>query len=124
MEVKSIITRPSGAHQLPDNGFYEISGLAWSGRGPIARVEVSADGGLTWADAHIEGPALDKCFTRFTIPWQWSGKPAILLSRATDVLGNVQPTRAEWKARYAAYTFNHYNAWSVTAAGEVRNVNI
>jgi len=127
MEVKSVITRPSGGHQLPDNGFYEVSGLAWSGRGRVARVEVSADGGMTWADAHLEGPVMDKCFTRFTIPWEWKGKSALLLSRATDEHGNVQPTRAAWKAKYAAYTFNHYNAinaWEVTPSGEVRNVYV
>lgn len=124
MDVKSVITSPSGEQQLPANGIYEITGLAWSGRGMIKRVEVSADGGKTWADATLEGPVMNKSFTRFTIPWKWSGRNAILLSRATDEFGNVQPTRTAWKARYADFTFNHYNAinaWHVSSDGKVSN---
>ena len=45
MEAKSVITFPSGGQQLPGPGFYEITGLAWSGRGLVRRVEVSTDGG-------------------------------------------------------------------------------
>jgi len=127
MEVKSLITRPSGDHQLPDNGYYEISGLAWSGRGKIVKVEVSADSGKSWVPAHLEGPAMDKCFTRFTMPWSWQGREAVLLSRATDEHGNVQPTRSQWKSRFAEFTFNHYNAinaWHVSSQGVVSNVYI
>lgn len=126
MAVKSVITHPSGLQQLPEvKGFYEISGLAWSGQGRIARVEVSADGGRTWADAQLHGPVLDKAFTRFSIPWQWLGKRAVLMSRATDEQGHTQPTRDAWKARYAAHSFNHYNAiqpWRVGRDGRVENI--
>jgi sulfane dehydrogenase subunit SoxC len=45
MEPKSVITFPSGGHRVPARGFYEITGLAWSGRSAIHSVEVSADGG-------------------------------------------------------------------------------
>lgn len=124
MDVKSVITSPSGEQQLPVNGIYEIAGLAWSGRGRVKRVEVSADAGKTWADATLEGPVMNKSFVRFTIPWRWRGNNAVLLSRATDEFGNVQPTRAEWKAKNADYTFNHYNAinaWHVSSAGKVSN---
>lgn len=125
MEVKSVITHPSGQQVLPQaQGFYEISGLAWSGRGRIAKVEVSADGGETWALAHLHGPVLDRAFTRFSIPWQWTGKKTVLMSRATDALGHVQPTRSAWKSRYAAHSFNHYNAiqaWQVGRDGKVEN---
>ena len=127
MEVKSIITHPSGTQKLPDKGLYEISGLAWSGRGKIQAVDVSADGGKTWAPATLQGPVLSKGFTRFTIPWQWNGKPAHLISRARDEYGNTQPTRDEWKSRFASYTFNHYNAmqaWEVTGDGSVNNAYI
>jgi sulfane dehydrogenase subunit SoxC len=126
MEVKSLITHPSGRHQLKEPfGYQEISGLAWSGRGRITRVEVSVDGGRGWADARLEGPVLPKAFTRFSLPWRWDGRPATLMSRAHDEQGRVQPTRAAWKARYAAHAFNHYNAiqaWRVHKDGRVENV--
>ena len=125
MEVKSVITHPSGQQVLPQaQGFYEVSGLAWSGRGRIAKVEVSADDGKTWALAHLHGPVLDRAFTRFSIPWQWQGKKTVLMSRATDERGHVQPTRSAWKSRYAAHSFNHYNAiqsWQVGKDGRVEN---
>ena len=127
MDVKSVITHPSGRQQLPEPGLYEVSGLAWSGLGTIAEVQVSADGGKTWARASLSQPVLDKSLTRFTIPWQWDGQRTALLSRAVDSTGRVQPTRASWKARYAAHSFNHYNAvqaWEVRADGRVANVYV
>src|SRR5882762_408079 len=93
-EVKSFITRPSPGLALKGPGFYEISGLAYSGNGPINKVEVSADGGKSWALAALDAPVLSKSFTRFRMPWNWNGQPAVLQSRATDEAGNVQPTRA------------------------------
>lgn len=126
MGVKSVITHPSGQQQLSTpNGYYEVSGLAWSGSGKVRQVEVSADGGKTWALAKLHGPVLDKSFTRFSIPWHWSGRPATLMSRATDDRGHVQPTREVWKKRYAAHSFNHYNAiqcWHINRHGRVENV--
>ncbi len=125
MDVKSVITHPSGRQLLPEpNGFYELGGLAWSGHGRIVRVEVSADAGRSWADAALHGPTLPKAFTRFTIPWQWDGKATTLMSRATDEHGRTQPTRATWKKRYAAHAFNHYHAvqaWRVHKDGRVEN---
>lgn len=125
MEVKSVITHPSGQQQLPElKGFYEVSGLAWSGKGRIAKVEVSADNGRSWAAAQLHGPVLDKALTRFSIPWQWTGAATTLLSRASDEHGNSQPTRSEWRSRYAAHSFNHYNAiqaWRVRRDGAVEN---
>lgn len=124
MEVKSVITKPSGQQQLPETGFYEISGLAWSGRGKIKTVEVSADAGKTWAEAYLEGPVMNKSLTRFTIPWGWNGQVANLVSRAIDEFGNVQPTRDEWVSRYARFSHGHYNAinaWHVSKEGKVSN---
>ena len=125
MDVKSVITHPSGLQSLPQaKGFYEISGLAWSGYGRVAKVEVSADGGATWAAAHLHGPVLDRAFTRFTISWQWDGKKTTLMSRATDEHGRTQPRRSDWKRKYAMQSFNHYNAvqaWRVGADGRVEN---
>ena len=95
MEVKSFITRPSPGMSVNGPGFYEISGLAWSGHGRIAKVEVSADGGKSWGMAALQAPVLSKALTRFRMPWQWDGRPVVLQSRATDEAGNVQPTRAK-----------------------------
>ncbi|MCP5382090.1 MAG: sulfite dehydrogenase, partial [Kordiimonadaceae bacterium] len=99
--------------------------LAWSGRGKIAKVEVSADGGKTWAEAALEGPIYDKMLTRFRIPWMWDGTPAILQSRATDEAGRLQPTREELLAARGKDAFYHYHAihsWSVNAMGAIRHV--
>jgi len=126
MDVKSVITSPSGKQMLPEKkGFYEISGLAWSGHGKIKHVDVSVDEGKTWAKAHIDSPILSKSLTRFSIPWHWRGDATTILSRATDEHGNVQPTRSQWRDKYASYTFNHFNAiqaWRISSQGEVENV--
>jgi sulfane dehydrogenase subunit SoxC len=124
METKSVITSPSGGRKLDAHGFYEISGLAWSGRGKITRVEVSADGGASWADAALQEPILPKCLTRFRSPWRWSGAPAVLSSRATDESGAVQPTRETLLKERDARSYYHYNAiqsWKVAASGDVTN---
>jgi sulfane dehydrogenase subunit SoxC len=124
MDVKSVITHPSGGQTLRKSGFYEIAGLAWSGHGKLSRVEVSADAGRSWAKADLSGPILSKSLTRFTIPWRWDGKPTTILSRATDEVGRVQPARTEWKSRYKDHSFNHYNAiqaWRVDREGMLRN---
>src|SRR5579864_5218534 len=92
---KSVITFPSGSQQLPGKGFYEISGLAWSGAGAIRSVEISTDGGQNWKDAEIRGTAYPMAHTRFGFHWNWDGKECVLQSRCTDELGTVQPTRAQ-----------------------------
>ena len=124
MGVKSVVTHPSGKMTLPGPGTYEVTGIAWSGHGSIARVEISADGGASWADAALEGPALSKCACRFRIPWVWDGNPATLMSRATDSVGNIQPTRAAFSKRYGTSNMYHFNgvlAWNVSADGVVKN---
>lgn len=125
MGVKSVITHPSGTMSLSGPGLYEVSGLAWSGTGPVSKVEVSADGGSTWTDADLQPPVLSKALTRFSIPWRWDGGATVLMSRAHDAAGHVQPTRTEWKKRYAPANVNHNNAiqaWRVTEGGAVENV--
>lgn len=120
MDVKSLITRPSGGMRLVSPGLHELSGLAWSGRGRIARVEVSADGGASWAEAALSDPVLPQCFTRFRLPWQWNGARCVLQSRATDETGAVQPTRAALVGARGRRGYFHYNAivsWQVDADG-------
>jgi sulfane dehydrogenase subunit SoxC len=124
MDVKSLITRPSPGLTLPRPGLYEVSGLAWSGSGAIAKVEVSADGGQTWAEAALTAPVLPRALTRFRFPWKWNGAPAVMKSRATDSTGDVQPTRDRLVAEHGTNVLYHYNAiqaWSIAANGEVKN---
>src|SRR3546814_14393880 len=89
-ESKSVITSPSGGQALLDKGFYNVSGLAWSGRGGIKQVDVSFDGGKNWKTARLETPVLDKCLTRFNLAWVWDGSTALRTSRALDSTGFVQ----------------------------------
>ena len=127
MGVKSLITSPSPGLRLGPAGVYQVSGIAWSGGGRIRRVEVSADGGRSWADAALDEHVLPKCLTRFRSPWRWNGGPAVLMSRAIDESGSVQPTRAavlEGRASNSIYHFNGIQAWEVGADGGVRNVYV
>ena len=125
MDVKSVITRPSPGLAMQGAGLYEVSGIAWSGNGTIVKVEVSADGGQTWAEAMLSAPVLPRALTRFRIPWKWQGAPTILKSRATDSIGEVQPTREKLVAEHGNNVIFHYHAiqaWSVSESGEVKNV--
>jgi sulfane dehydrogenase subunit SoxC len=125
MDAKSLITEPVFPDKLTTQGWHEIRGLAWSGRGRITRVEVSTDGGRTWHQATLDEPVLPKCHTRFRHPWQWNGGEATLMSRATDETGYVQPTTEELMAvrgPYTQYHFNNIRAWRVGADGVVRLV--
>ena len=104
---------------------YEIRGLAWSGRGRIAKVEVSADGGASWAEAHLQEPVMSRCFTRFRMPWKWNGKAAVLKSRATDETGYVQPERDVLVKERGREGYFHYNAivcWAIDEDGSIRHV--
>jgi len=133
-EVKSFVTHPSPGLTLKGPGFYEISGLAYSGNGRISRVMVSADGGKSWAQAALQDPVLSKALTRFRMPWRWDGQPVVLQSRAWDEAGNVQPTRAQIAAErgeprvnvpVTAFPMGHMNvitSWGIDGKGEVKHV--
>jgi sulfane dehydrogenase subunit SoxC len=134
-EVKSFITKPSFGMSLKQPGYYEISGIAYSGTGRIEKVLVSADGGKSWGEAAVEGPVSPKAFTRFRMPWRWDGQPAVITSRAWDDSGAAQPLRADFVALrgetlkpvtnpYGFYN-QHYNsltAWGIQSSGEIKHV--
>lgn len=125
MGAKSVITSPSGKMTLKRRGVYEISGLAWSGYGTIKAVEVSADGGKSWAQAELQSEPGALRLARFRIPWNWQGQSATLQSRAIDDKGHVQPGRGEAKAGYSMLSIYHYNgvqSWQVSTDGRVKNV--
>ena len=133
-EVKSFITHPSPGLALKGPGYYEISGIAYSGNGRISKVMVSADAGQSWAQAALQAPVLAKAFTRFRMPWRWDGGPAVLQSRAWDEAGNMQPTRAQFVAQRGetqkvpnvlGFPNQHYNSltsWAIDGKGEVKHV--
>ena len=126
-ECKSVITTPSGGQVLLDRGYYNITGLAWSGRGKVARVDVSVDGGRNWRAARLETPVLSKCLTRFNLDWVWDGKPVILQSRASDDTGYVQPSYRQNRAVRGTRSIYHNNSiqsWLVQENGEVKNVQL
>jgi sulfane dehydrogenase subunit SoxC len=125
MEAKSLITHPSPGHALQGPGLYQISGLAWSGRGKIKKVEISADGGSSWAEADLQEPILSKSFTRFRIPWRWNGGKTVLKSRAFDESGYMQPEREKLILERGKNSYFHYNgqvAWSVDTEGRLSHV--
>lgn len=127
MEVKSVVTTPSGGQVLLDKGCQTITGLAWSGRGRIARVDVSVDGGRNWREARLQTPVMSKCLTRFNLDWVWDGSPALVMSRATDETGQIQPNYRELRAVRGTRSIYHNNAiqtWLVQESGEVRNVQL
>ena len=122
MDATSIITAPAYPRKLSGTGWWPVSGLAWTGRGRITRVEVSTDGGNRWTDAELHGPVLPNAHTRFTHMWEWDGRETVLLSRATDETGYVQPTRKELLAIRGPgtdYHFNQIKGWRVQPDGTV-----
>ena len=121
MDARSLITAPAYPRVI-EPGWHEIRGLAWSGRGRITNVEVSVDGGDSWEQAALQGPVLPKAHVRFRHPWNWTGDPAEIMSRATDETGYVQPT---WEALRAArgpntrYHQNPITSWAIADDGQV-----
>jgi sulfane dehydrogenase subunit SoxC len=127
---KSVITSPSGGQQLPGTGFYELRGLAWSGGGRVSRVEVSTDGGESWVDADLRGTPQPMAHTAFSLNWTWDGREALLMSRCTDEIGQVQPTRQQVREYWgvpADQPFsvkgqdNSIQPWRITSDGSVHN---
>jgi sulfane dehydrogenase subunit SoxC len=129
---KSVITRPSAGLAIPGRGYVQITGLAWSGGGKVAKVDVSTDGGRSWKEAKLQTPVHTKAHTRFTFDWAWDGEEAMLLSRCTDEHGEVQLSRAElyknWgiseadlKRPVRTTHFNAMQPWIVSRDGSIHD---
>ena len=126
MEAKSLITRPSAGDTLPGPGLFEMTGLAWSGRGAITKVEITVDGGQSWTTAVLQTPVLPRAHTRFRWSWQWDGRESLLASRCTDETGYVQPSLPELVAVRGVNSNYHNNAiqiWKVASDGKITNGN-
>lgn len=128
MDAKSVITNPSPQAPITHGkGQTVISGVAWSGRGTIPRVDVTIDGGINWHEARMDGPSLDKSMHRFYYEFDWDGSPLLLQSRAHDSTGYVQPTKDQLRAVRGTNSIYHNNGiqtWSVDANGVAENVEI
>jgi len=129
---KSVITRPAGGQQMAGPGYYEITGLAWSGGGAVRRVEVSTDGGKMWKEAELRTPTYRMAHTRFALPWTWDGKQCEIMSRCTDDVGTVQPSRAQvakfWNEPLTPNfqvkgADNTIQVWRIMSDGSVHNAN-
>ena len=122
MDARSVITSPSYPQTI-EKGFVEVRGIAWSGRGMIRRVDVSADGGRTWKPATLQQPVLPKAHTSFRYSWEWDGRPTEILSRAVDETGYRQPDMSalrQVRGRRTRYHLNPVTGWTVAADGRVR----
>ena len=127
MDAKSVVTNPSPQAPLKHKGRNVLSGLAWSGRGTIRRVDVTLDGGRNWQQARIDGPVLDKSLTRFYVDFDWAGQELMIQSRAIDSTGYVQPTKDELRKVRGVNSIYHNNGiqtWLVRPNGETENVEI
>lgn len=128
MDAKSVITNPSPQAPIRTGpGPVVLTGVAWSGRGTIPRVDVTLDGGINWHRARISGPSLDKSMHRFYFEFDWDGRPLLLQSRAHDSTGYVQPTKEALRAIRGENSIYHNNGiqtWAVNEAGEAENVEI
>ena len=122
MDARSLITYPAYPVTLT-RGWLEINGIAWTGSGKIARVDVSTDGGATWTAAKLQEPVLPKAHTRFRHVWNWTGGDAVIMSRASDETGYVQPTRESLIASRGissvGYHINPITGWRIRADGTV-----
>jgi len=101
--VKSVISGPlDGATLKP--GRVAIHGAAWAGEAGIAKVEISTDGGATWALANF-GEERARYAWRL---WhhEWDAKPGdfSIRSRATDSQGRAQPAAGVWNP--SGYLYN------------------
>jgi sulfane dehydrogenase subunit SoxC len=127
MDAKSVITSPSPQAPMLHKGHNVLTGIAWSGRGTIEKVDVTLDGGRNWQSARIDGPSLPRALHRFYYEFTWTGEPLLMQSRAVDSTGYVQPSKDELRAVRGLNSIYHNNGiqtWHVTSSGEVENVEV
>ncbi len=128
MDAKSVITNPSPQAPITHGrGHTVVTGLAWSGRGTIPRVDVTIDGGKNWYQARMDGPSLPMSLHRFYFEFDWDGSPLLLQSRAHDSTGYVQPTKDELRqvrGENSIYHNNGIQTWYVNEKGTAENVEV
>jgi DMSO/TMAO reductase YedYZ molybdopterin-dependent catalytic subunit len=103
--VKSLIARPAEGSALTA-GKQTIQGVAFGGKGPITQVEVSVDDGQSWEPARIDRMPAPGAWQRWKLEWRAQPGQHVLLARATDSAGEIQPRDPQWNP--GGYL---YNAW-------------
>jgi DMSO/TMAO reductase YedYZ molybdopterin-dependent catalytic subunit len=108
LAVKSLITQPAAGATLPP-GSISVAGFAWSGENDIAKVDVSTDNGVAWKPARLVGENARYTWRRFEFTFAATTPQSyLILSRATDAQGRVQPAVSEWNP--SGYLWNQYDA--------------
>jgi hypothetical protein len=113
LRVKSVIAAPSG---WAKPGTVHVQGTAWSNTSPVSKVEVSTDGGRTWALAKLGGPQTKYGWRLWRYDWKASEGKYTLMSRATNMAGQTQPLSQEWNP--AGYLWNVAQPVTITIAPE------
>jgi sulfane dehydrogenase subunit SoxC len=127
MDAKSVVTNPSPQAPLKHKGPNVLTGIAWSGRGKISRVDVTIDGGKNWTPARLSGPVMPLSLARFYLDIDWNGQEMLVQSRAVDETGYVQPSKDELRKVRGTNSIYHNNGiqtWHVRKNGDVENVEI
>lgn len=127
MDAKSVVTNPSPQAPLRTKGLNVLTGVAWSGRGTVTRVDVSVDGGRNWRTARLDGPNFPRALTRFYVEYDWNGSEMLVQSRAMDETGYVQPSKAELRKVRGTNSIYHNNGiqtWLVRPNGSAENVEV
>jgi DMSO/TMAO reductase YedYZ molybdopterin-dependent catalytic subunit len=109
MDVKSWVTNPAG--EVPA-GKVQITGVAFSGNGPVTKVEVSVDGGQSWSEAEMVGPDLGEFAWRpFVLETELAAGSHMITSRATDSGGDTQPE--DFPPNHRGYAHNGWKAHTI-----------
>src|SRR5712691_4543147 len=122
MDAKSVITSPSPQAPVKQKGFLVITGLAWSGRGKVRRVDISLDGGRNWRTARLDGPVFERACVRFYLEFEWNDEELLLQSRIMDDTGYVQPRKDALRKIRGVNSIYHNNGiqtWALRPDGEV-----
>ncbi|MDB5353220.1 MAG: sulfite oxidase-like oxidoreductase [Planctomycetota bacterium] len=94
LNVKSLFVSPTEGHRLPP-GELKIHGVAWTGAGRVARVDVSVDDG-PWSLAELHGPDHEYAWRLWRFDWTPTPGRHVIRARATDSSGAVQPEKTPW----------------------------
>jgi DMSO/TMAO reductase YedYZ molybdopterin-dependent catalytic subunit len=107
MKLKSQIARPRPLEVVPQGELYKVYGAAWSGTADVEAVDVTTDGGRTWAAATFLDPIRPNAWRRWSYDWKVpdrAGRPT-LMSRARDAAGASQPDKFD--EHYYSYVIHH-----------------
>lgn len=115
LAVKSLITQPAHGASLPA-GKVAVAGFAWAGEDDITKVDISIDSGASWQPAGLVGEQAKYAWRRFEYAFA-AAKPEsyLILSRATDAKGNVQPAVSHWNP--SGYLWNQYDSVRIEVTG-------